>query len=81
MIRSSVPTFFAAVLLVVATQAQPALAKGCIKGAVVGGAAGHYAGHHGVMGAAAGCAVGHHMANKKAQTNPSSQDAPPSQPE
>jgi hypothetical protein len=53
--------------LALASFAQPAMAKGCLKGAVVGGAAGHYAGHHGVLGAAAGCLIGRHEARKHAR--------------
>lgn len=56
-----------------AANASPASAKGCIKGAAVGGVAGHMAGH-GALGAAGGCAVGHHMANKAERENIQARD-------
>jgi hypothetical protein len=51
-----------AVLL--AFNAAPAHAAGCLQGAAVGGAAGHLMGHHTLLGAGAGCLVGRHEANK-----------------
>ena len=57
--------YVAAVSLALASMAEPAAAKGCLRGAFMGGVAGHYVAHHGVLGAAAGCLIGRHQANKR----------------
>lgn len=68
------------VCVILASSAQVASAKGCIKGAAVGGVAGHVAGHHGLLGAAGGCLIGRHRANKQAKENAKAQvQAPPLQ--
>jgi hypothetical protein len=65
------PIAIAAGIAVLAAQAGPASAKGCIKGAIMGAVAGHYAGHHAFLGAAAGCAAGRDYARWRSapQTN------------
>jgi len=57
----------AAFAILLAFNAAPAHAAGCLEGAAVGGAAGHLMGHHTVLGAGAGCLIGRHEANKAAR--------------
>jgi hypothetical protein len=56
-----------AIAIVLAFNAAPVQAAGCLRGAAVGGVAGHFMGHHALLGAGAGCLVGHHEANRAAR--------------
>ena len=57
----------AAFAILLAFNAAPAHAAGCLEGAAVGGVAGHLMGHHALLGAGAGCLIGRHEADKSAR--------------